>query len=644
MSFAKCSAELKCRIDPADFLAASVLLLLNCVSAYIPTFADMEKEFRMARARAPKQIPKTTPYLYEPGQSPQKDAWFTSFYIENHLDYFSNPEIAATDEQVRFMVYTEANERYYPCSDKMFDAIMNRNNSAHIQKEYNKALQRLLTLIERQIEDPWEKTYLESLVFNKYQHETRDEIMIPSRLEKRLMRMYLNRTHIDDPYMVEKAERNCRAHALLDTPAFHQALNHVDMASLNNPPKTLDDIKSQIAALEFQRLLCLANSPELWEKTLPKEFSVAEFLTCFGKKMSGDGIKPLLEFLGFGRQRTPKRRKILWLADEAGEVVVDLAIIRLLVAHGNKVIIAFKKGPLYTKTNILDIFNDPVLRNAMEHAVIIEDPRLNKNDLVRTLRGDVPVLALSDGTNENLNLLLVSTTFARIFKEVDSVISRGEDQRRRFFDTHFHFTQDIFSIAPGADGSVSILFKPRHPAVIKFSHHDLERKANAIIDQMKTAKNKGMTVIFYSGIIGSIPGKIKMAKHIMSLFVDHLKKQSAMTFIINPSDYYEPGMDADDLMYMWEIVQRSGQIDIWRFQTYDDIVTAFELMNQKIPPEWVGKDATYSTGCTKEMAIAVDVQQRHPEMQLIGPAKERFMRRKDYGVGKMYDQRLGLVC
>ena len=27
-----------------------------------------------------------------------------------------------------------------------------------------------------------------------------------------------------------------------------------------------------------------------------------------------------------------------------------------------------------------------------------------------------------------------------------------------------------------------------------------------------------------------------------------------------------------------------------------------------------------------------------------GPAKERFMRRKDYGVGKMYDRRLGDRC
>ncbi|MES0350212.1 MAG: hypothetical protein ABUK19_05790, partial [Desulfobacteria bacterium] len=116
------------------------------------------------------------------------------------------------------------------------------------------------------------------------------------------------------------------------------------------------------------------------------------------------------------------------------------------------------------------------------------------------------------------------------------------------------------------------------------------------------------------------------------------------TFIINPSEHYEPGMDADDLMYMWEIVQRSGMIDIWRFQRYDDIVKAFQIMETRVPPEWVGKDATFSTGCTKEMKIALEVQKEHREMQIIGPSQERFLRRQDYGIGKMYDRRLDEIC
>ena len=40
------------------------------------------------------------------------------------------------------------------------------------------------------------------------------------------------------------------------------------------------------------------------------------------------------------------------------------------------------------------------------------------------------------------------------------------------------------------------------------------------------------------------------------------------------------------------------------------------------------------------MNIAIDVQHKHPEMQIIGPPREKFMRRREYGVGKMYDQRL----
>jgi hypothetical protein len=574
------------------------------------------------------------------GQSPEMDAWLTSFFIENHLDYFTYPDQAASDEQVRFMVYVPAGERYYPCSDRMFEAIISRKQSAFIQKHYNKALQKILDLIEKQIEETYEKDYLESLIINKYKLETRDEIIISSRLEKRLMSIYLKRTLIGDPFLTEKAERNKRASAALSTKAFGDAINHVEKTELDNPPDSLAEIKSLIAAVEFSRLLHMANAPELWTTDKSDRLTKADLLQLFNRPFAGDGIKPLLAFLGFGKKQS-KKRKLLWLADEAGETVMDLAVIRFLVSHGHKVIVAFKNGPLYTKTTIGDMLNDPVLQDAMQHAAIIDDSNLSKNELVRTLRGDIQTLVLSDGTSENLNLLLVSTTFARIFKEVDGIISRGPDQRRRFFDTHFQFTQDIFSISSDKNGAVSIYFKHRHPEVIKFSHEDLENKAQAIIDRMKQAKSQGMTVIFYSGIIGSIPGKIEMAKKIMSVFINHLTEQSALTFIINPSEYYERGMDADDLMYMWEIVQRSGQIDIWRFQTYDDIVTAFQIMQKKIPPEWVGKDATYSTGCTKEMAIAVDVLLKHPEMQIIGPAKERFMRRKDYGVGKMYDRRLG---
>ena len=583
-------------------------------------------------------------FAYWPGESAEMDAWFTAFFIENHLDHFTHPEHAASPEQIRFMVYTEPEERYYPCSDQMFQAIMSRKKSAFIQRKYNDVLERVLALVDDQIEDDYERRFLESLIIVKFKHETRDEIMIPSRLEKRLVSIFLNRTLIEDPFRAAKTERNRRMAAVLDSKAFNEALNHVDPADVAAAPKTLAEIVQQVARIKLRRLFALTGEKRLWE-TEPEDGHSAQGLRdIMNRPLTGDGAEALIDFLCLscedGAVRTAGPKKILWLGDESGEIAADLYLIRYLAELGHQIVISFKEGPLFTKTDFIHAQEDPVLTRSLEGALILKEQEMGKNDLVKMLRSDYDVIAISDGTRENVNLLLAATTFARVFKEVDCVISRGQDQWRRFFDTRFRFTQDIYNISSDPNGGVRIDFVPRHEKEIKFSHSDLENKARTIIDRMTEAKASGMTVIFYSGIIGSIPGKIEMAKRIMSVFVKHLKEQSALTFIINPSEYYEPGMDADDLMYMWELVQRSGCIDIWRFQSYEDIAKSFEIMGRKVPPEWVGKDATYSTGCTKEMHIATDVQKKFPEMQLIGPSRERFMRRSQYGVGKMYDERL----
>jgi len=589
--------------------------------------------------------------IHQPGQSPERDAWFTAFFIENHLDYFTFPDEVCSPEQVRFMVYTEGEERYYPCSDRMFDAIMNRTHTAFLQGKYRNVLLRVLGLVDDQIEDGFENQYLKSLLEVKFRHETRDEIMIPSRLEKRLLNIFLRRTQIEDPFGFEKTRRNSRTDAALKSAAFRQAINHLAPKDRENPPETLQEIRSEIDRIHLKRLFAVSAESAIWETDRAAEFNREDYLEFFNRPMIGDGVEPLFRFLGVhgpdgtrvgnGRRRG---KKMLWLAHDAGEFVVDIAVIRYLADMGHKIIIAVKEGPLYTHPDFSDIRTDDILVQELEKVLLIEDKHLSKNDLVAILRSDRHIMALSDGTFENLNLPLTSTTFTRIFKEVDGVISRGPDQRRRFFDAHFRFTQDIYNISRQEDGAVSISFKPRHEAVIKFSHEDLEMKALAIIDQMRAAKSKGMTVMFYSGIIGSIPGRIDMAKKIMSVTIQYLKERYAETFIINPSEYYEPGMDADDLMYMWEIVQRSGYIDTWRFQTYSDIFQAFQIMGRKVPPEWVGKDATYSTGCTKEVRIAQEVLNSNPEMQITGPPIDKFMRRKEYGVGTMYDRRLAEVC
>lgn len=582
---------------------------------------------------------KNIDIIYRPGENPEKDAWHTAFFIENHMDYFAYPDHVASPEQVTFMVYTGEDERYYPCSDRMFEAIMNKNNSHFLQKKYKEVLQRIMELIDSRIEDKRDKSFLEALIKIKFLHETQDEMMIPSRVEKRLLKIFLDRTLIDDPFLCEKAIRNNRVSKALCSEAFKKAINQVDNTVILNSPSTLAGIKKFVEHIELNRLLSLSVENALWESDKLKAYKEDDFHKLFNRQMIGDGVKPLLNFLGIER-KADQTKKILWLADESGEIIVDIAIIKHLTKLGHKIIIAFKEGPLYTKVDFLDAHGDEILSKQLEGAFFIQEKNIGKNEFVKILRSDNNIIAISDGTRENFNPLLTSKVFSRSFREVDGIISRGHDQKRRIFENHFQFTKDIFNISRGPDGSTLISYKPRHPSVIKFSHGDLEKKAKIIINQMENAKNKEMTVIFYSGIIGSIPGKIQMAKKIMSVFIDFLMDRFAMTFIINPSEYFEIGMDADDLMYMWEIVQRSGYIDIWRFQSYDDIVNAFQAMDKKVPPEWVGKDATYSTGCTKEMRIALEVQKKHPEMQIIGPLVEKFMRRNEYGIGKMYDQRL----
>jgi uncharacterized protein with ATP-grasp and redox domains len=567
------------------------------------------------------------------GKNPDIDAWFTAFFLENHIDPFAYPTKVSTVEQIEFMVYPENNERFYPCSDNMFYVIMSRNNPYVLKEKYQRVYDKVIQLVDDFIDSDYDRQFLKSLIKIKYEHEIETGLLIPSRLEKRLYKIFLSRTHIENPYFDEKKKENSRAKKFLSSETFKKALNQINGSIENIDNLSLYELREKIKEIEFHRLLSLLSAPHLWTGKNFKLPTLSQIKSIFNTQISGNGMACLTELIH------TQKNKILWLLDESGAALVDIFIAKFLANLGHIVILVVKETPVFKKISLTDTRTDPILAKELETAHFIHEKTIGKNKLVQLLKQDENIYVISDGTQETLNLLLTSTTFSRIFKEADCVISRGRDQKNRLINTHFQFTRDIINISTDENG-LSITFKPRHPDFINFSHTDLEEKANKIIDQMKSAKTRNMTVMFYSGIIGSIPGKIDVAKEIMNRFIENLNQLSADLFIINPSKYYEPGMDADDLMYMWEIVQTSGYIDIWRFQTADDITNSFALMNKKVPPEWIGKDSTYSTGCTKEMRIAQDVQKKNTEMQLIGPSLDKFMRRNEYGVGSMYDQRL----
>jgi len=595
---------------------------------------------------------KTTTQPYPVGDlipkyqgDPKHDAWLTNFFTENHLDFETQPDEVASPEQVRFVVHLPEYVVYYPCSTEVFEAILKRQSKTYLHDRYQKVWKVVERLVQDLIPDKSRRTFLTELLRIKFEHDTHDGILLPTRLEKRLFKIFIDKSKIDTPYFPAKVKRNKMVHKLVAGPTFWNSFNWIDQQTILSF-ESLEDLKSEAAKLQLQRLLKLCVARELWEDGVAgSDPPKIDFHRILHRPLSGNGVETLLKLLQRPQEApgtcSEAPKKILWLCNEAGEIVLDLKIIRFLLGWGHKVILVVKDGFYLNKVARYDVENDPVLVEELDGASFIKDPGISKRELLEKLKTDTQLFIISDGTQERLNILLTSTTFARMFKEADVVISKGEGQWRRLFATPFQFTRDVFNVRLGKDGEeVIVSFKPKHPEAVKFSEQDLKEKAQALIREMTAAKSRGEKVIFYSAIIGSIPGQMETAVLILTAFVGELRKTYKKSFIINPAEHFVPGMDADDLMYMWEVVQRSGLIDIWRFQTVEDIETSFRLLNREAPPEWLGKDATYSTGCTKEMNIALDVQLAHPEMQIIGPAKERFLRRSDYGIGKLYDRRL----
>lgn len=572
---------------------------------------------------------------YVRGQDPDRDAWLTNFFTENHLSYETFPDLVASPEQLKFMVHLEDEQIYYPCSDELFSDIIEKRADTALLSAYIGIWTRLEKLVREVVPDPYKQRYLLSLLTIKYNHEISHKVQLPNRIEKRLLGIFTTISEIDRPLAFERERENKRVAAFLQSEAFEKAFNSPEGLEIT-AETTLTDIDLQLHLLRLRRLLRLSSVRPIWRQDVPPAIaSLEQVMNTPLETPEWLWICNWLRDVISGRRRPC----ILWVGGRSGEIVFDLAILRIFMKIGIKVILAVKQNFYYHRVSFVDILEDPTLDDLLEDSDIIGDPKISKNKLLRYLDSDNRLLVISDGTREPFNPLLTSVTYARAFKEADLVVYRNPGGRENIFN-HFQFTRDIVSIIPGDDGVVDIMLKPHHPKAIRFSRASLRRKAEALIDMVEREKAAGKTIMFYSAIVGSIPGQLKTAKEILNVFVEHLRSSLNDVVIINPGEHFVEGMDADDIMYMWEIFQRSGNIDIWRFQSVDDIVRSFELMGKKVPPEWTGKDATYSTGCTKEMEIAMQIQKQYPEMQLMGPPYEKFQRRKEYGVGKLYDRTL----
>jgi uncharacterized protein with ATP-grasp and redox domains len=555
------------------------------------------------------------------------DALLLHFMTENSLEYTIDPLKNASPEQLRFMVALDEQAFYAPCSDWMFLQLLQSTLHQRLLDEYLTRWKRFFRLVRQTVADRFLARRILALCRHKFRMILPSPIIIPSRLMKRMLTIYLTQSGQDDPYREQKRLLNRRARDIVESPSFDRMINVCP--DVQAGCMRIEDLRFEVDFFEFQRLATLS--------TLPKVWNLGGFAEGVGE-IEVELARTAAEFEPLKRVLAPERGplRILYLPHQSGELVFDLAVIRSLLRRGHRVVLALKEGFFFEGPSFWDVEHDPVLAALLKGAHFVAEERIGKNALLRAMREN-PFVVISDGTRERLNPYRVSVTFSRAWKECDLVLAKGEPNYRRLIMTSHSFTRDVACLFRDTLGKFHLHVKPKADWVHKFGEDYISAKAGRIVEEMQRAKAAGKSVMFYSGIVGSIPGQTRVAIEIMNTFAGYLRSRLEGTFLINPAEHFEEGMDADDLMFMWEKVQRSGLLNVWRFQTDYDIEKSFTLLGRKVPPVWAGKDATYSTGCTKEMQIALDMQKKYRELQIIGPSPEKFFRRREYGVGKFCD-------
>ena len=558
---------------------------------------------------------------------PVLEAWVYHFLTENNIEYLLNPSIVASPEQLRFMVALQEDQLYVPCDDEVFFRIYQKR-SKELAQEYLKAWRFVIGLVHSYKMNKDDASRILALCRYRFRLFFDEGIILPSRMIKRLVNIVLTQRGDADPFRERKRQSNSRALEMLADPEFQKILHRCpDVA---DRCANLPQLRQELNIIEMSRLMQLSTLEPIWNGTVSMEEIENEVQ---GAEERCKCIRTV-----FGKDRE-ESKKILFIPDVAGGFMFDIRLMLSLLRQGHQIVLALKDAFYFNSPVLWDLEGESLLKLALEKAFVATNEHLTKNELLQLLR-EHQFVVISDGISEQLNLYRASVSFARAWKECDVVIAKGRRNSHVLLGSSHEFTRDILCYWREESGEFHCDFKPRAAWVSKFSEQDILLQSKGIIRSMRQAKEAGKTIMFYSAVIGSIPGQTKKALEVVNAFVSYLRDKLDNTFIINPAEHFEQGMDGDDLMYMWEHVQRSGLLDVWRFQTVEDIEMSFALMKSKVPSMWSGKDSTFSTGCTKEMRIALDVQRKHPELQIIGPAAEKFFRRRDYGIGKYFDATL----
>ena len=559
------------------------------------------------------------------GNDVRFDAWLYSMLMDNNIAYRMNPDLIASPEQMSFMVHLAPDQVYLPCSDATFSMLCAKNPSVELRNQYNRSWRIIMRLVRSFVPDKAQRRRILQFCRYRFSQYIAQHTLIPSRLVKRMTGLVLAQGHmLDDPWENRRRESTAQQLEMLALP---EIMANLEAMPKGPPPSGISEARRSMDYAEVTRLLCLSALSRDWIENIPSSEEIRKAMD--GAYAACESLRLYFE-ASAGRSGT-----VLFLCDADGGTLFDLVMVQSLIRMGHRVIFAVKSGFYFYAPTLDDVETDPSLKPWLRGGIVLRQDELSKNDLLRHLR-EHRLVVIGDGTRERLNLYRTSVTFSRAWKEADLILGKGWRAADMLLGTSQEFTRDIVCYWRDGNG-FHIKLRKHAREVRKFSEEAIATQAENIIASMREAKDQGRPVMFYSCVIGSIPGETSTAISLVHAFVDNLRKKMDNILIINPAEHFIEGMDGDDLMYMWERVQRSGLIDVWRFQTFEDIEESFALLGRKVPPQWSGKDSTYSTGCTKEMRIALDVQGKNREMQIIGPEARLFFRRGEYGVGKYFD-------
>ena len=230
-------------------------------------------------------------------------------------------------------------------------------------------------MVDEFIDSKYDTVFLKELIKIKYEDEIQTGLLMPSRLEKRLYTIFLSRTHIENPYSSEKMAANNSINKFLKSHTFQKALNQIEDSLEIIKGLSLSELREKIKKIEFQRLLTLMAHEHLWTGDNTKIISLKKIKEMMKTPVKGDGLTFLLSLIRL------KKQKILWLANEAGEIVVDLMLVKFLAELGHTIILAVKEAPFFTKVCIADVRTDPVLIKELEEANFIHEKTISKKIL-----------------------------------------------------------------------------------------------------------------------------------------------------------------------------------------------------------------------------------------------------------------------